>query len=72
METVCILWHLNYGDEKLIGVYASEADTKAAVDRLKDKPGFKEAPEIIQDLDENGFMIGPYELGKDHWTEGFV
>ena len=48
---------------KLIGVYATQADAEAAVDRLRDQPGFRDWP--------NGFSINPYELGRDGWTGGF-
>jgi hypothetical protein len=50
--------------ELLIGVYETELDAKAAVERLKNKPGFVDFP--------NGFQVVPYELNQDHWTEGFV
>jgi hypothetical protein len=74
MSEVFILWHVHDGDEKLIGVYASEPDAIATYKRLKDKPGFKDYPDLISGYDEgdNGFMLGPHEVGKDHWTEGFV
>jgi hypothetical protein len=50
--------------ELLIGVYAAESDAQAAIMRLRDKPSFVD--HIA------GFQIEPYELGRDHWTEGFV
>lgn len=50
-------------DIKLIGVYGSEADALAAQERLSAAPGFSEYPE--------GFLIDTYELGQDHWIEGF-
>jgi homoserine kinase type II len=49
-------------EELLIGVYDKE-EAKAAIDRLKEKPGFVNARE--------GFHIHPYEINRDHWTEGF-
>jgi hypothetical protein len=68
MDTVYILWHMNTvdgeEDENLIGVYRSEEDAKQAIERVKDKPGFKDAPA--------GFVIDTYPLNKDHWEEGFI
>jgi homoserine kinase type II len=49
--------------ELLIGVYGTEQDAKAAVERLRDKPGFADFPQ--------GFLIEQYEVNQDHWTEGF-
>jgi hypothetical protein len=68
MEQVFLLWHVlgldGADDEKLIGAYRSESDAKAAIERLRDKPGFSDF--------RDGFQICPYELNRDHWTEGFV
>lgn len=70
MESVFLLWHVQTfpdtddEDEKLIGVYRTEEDAKAAILRVKDKPGFVESP--------TGFEISRYELNKDSWTEGYV
>jgi hypothetical protein len=69
MEKVWLLWHTHPGGEddenaKLIGVYASEVDALAAKDRGKDQPGFVDWPE--------GFFAEAYEVGKDHWEEGFI
>jgi hypothetical protein len=50
--------------ELLIGVYSSEAEAKAAIERVKNKRGFREFQE--------GFQISPYQLNRDHWDEGFV
>ncbi len=70
-DAVFLLWHVMpvdpedpVDDEKLIGVYESEASAEAAIARLRGKPGFAESPE--------GFQIGEYVLDKDHWTDGFV
>ena len=49
---------------KLLGAYATREDAEGAILRLKDQPGFRDWPE--------GFSIGRYRLGEDHWTEGFV
>jgi len=51
-------------DEKLIGVYRVQADAQAAIERLRNKPGFVTFPD--------GFHIDRYELNRDHWTEGYV
>ncbi len=69
MTKVYLLWHVHEvagseDEEKLIGVYATEADAMGAIDRLRDKPGFKDLPE--------GFQIVRYTINKDHWQEGFV
>ena len=48
---------------KLIGAYSSEAAAKAAVDRLRSQPGFRDRP--------NDFQIETYELDLDHWPQGF-
>jgi hypothetical protein len=50
--------------ELLIGMYETEADAKAAIDRLEGKPGFVDFP--------NGFQVHTYELGRDSWVDGFV
>jgi homoserine kinase type II len=47
-----------------IGIYSSEAEARAAIARLSDKPGFRDYAE--------GFNIYPYTLDSDGWTEGFV
>ncbi len=64
IDVVYLLWHTDaYGDEKLIGVYRTEADAHAALERTDAKPGFS---------DKGGlFEIADYRLNKDHWTEGF-
>jgi len=69
MTTVYVLHHVMREfeadeDAKLIGVYSSEGDVRAAIDRVGAHPGFRDNP--------SGFQFEPYELNKDHWTEGFV
>ena len=69
MDRVFILWYVvapDAEDEKelLIGVYRTDEDAKAAIERLKDQPGFRDAPQ--------GFQIVPYGLNQDHWTQGYV
>jgi hypothetical protein len=67
-ESVFVLWHVHERDGKdeelLIGVYATEADAKTAIKRLRSKGGFVEAPE--------GFRINRYELNRDHWEGGYA
>lgn len=68
MNSAFLLWHTHEidgeSDDKLIGVYRTREDAKAAMCRLSDKPGFREAL--------NGFEVTEYVVGKDHWTEGYV
>lgn len=70
-NSVFLLWHVcrvnddeDEEDEKLIGVYRTEEDAKAAIARLIDKPGFIDT--------QDGFQYHKYELNRDHWTDGFV
>lgn len=59
----------------MIGVYESRSAAEEAVKRLASQPGFRESPNIIDpstDEEDNGFYIDEYEIGKDHWPEGFV
>lgn len=68
MKSVFVLQH-EYESEagideiKFIGVYATRANAEAAVKRLVIQPGFRDYPD--------GFCIDEYEIGQDHWTEGF-
>jgi hypothetical protein len=69
MNEVFLLWHVHEltdgeDDEKLVGVYRTEDDARAAIVRLGQKPGFVDHPA--------GFQICPYRLNRDGWTEGFV
>jgi len=50
--------------ELLIGVYSSEVEAKAAIERVRNERGFADYPQ--------GFEIHPYQLNRDHWTEGFT
>ena len=59
----------------MIGVYESQIAAEAAVLRLAHQPGFRDHPEIRNpgtDDRENGFYIDEYQIGEDHWKEGFV
>jgi hypothetical protein len=69
MTHVYLLWHVHTvadseDDEKLIGVYATEPDAMAAIERLRDKLGFRDFPE--------GFRIVEYTVNQDQWQEGFI
>lgn len=50
-------------DDKIIGVYATRSSAEAAIERLKDKPGFRDPRGV--------FGIGPYKLDMDYWADGF-
>ena len=50
--------------ELLIGVYSSETEARAAIDRLKGRRGFAKFPQ--------GFQMHSYQLDRDNWTEGFI
>ncbi|MGA3370918.1 MAG: hypothetical protein ABSC48_04065 [Terracidiphilus sp.] len=68
MERVYLLWHTNptganENNEKLIGVYLTQDAAMAAQSRLIGLPGFSSYPE--------GFDVAAYEVGMDHWTEGY-
>ena len=68
MDSVVLMWHTNKTsedeeDSKFIGAYRSEDDALAAIERLRDKPGFAQTVE--------GFFYERYKLNEDHWTEGF-
>jgi hypothetical protein len=69
VDSIFILWYVRApetADEKelLIGVYSTQEEARAAIGRLKGKPGFAAAPD--------GFPIHPYEIDRDNWTEGFI
>lgn len=69
MKSVFILWHTREipeqeEDSKLIGVYESREEAERAKERGSKQPGFAEHPK--------GFLVDEHQIGKDHWTEGFV
>ena len=70
MATVFLLQHVHefddgHEDVKLIGVFSSEAMARAALERVRDQPGFKDAPE--------GFDISAQNVdGPIGWSEGYV
>lgn len=68
MANVYLLWHeyefpKGQDNEKLVGVYESEAAVQAALDRVKDQPGFVDWPD--------GFKIECRAINADSWEEGF-
>ena len=67
--TVYLLWHsrdVREGptNDKLVGVYSTRAEAEAAIARKLPFDGFRDFPD--------GFLIDPYELDRDAWSEGFV
>lgn len=48
---------------KLIGVFDSESQARAAVERVKGQPGFLDH--------QDGFVIDRYTVNKVNWSEGF-
>jgi hypothetical protein len=68
MRTVYVVLHVHVIEDedeiKLIGVYSSRKQAEAAVERMKQQPGFREEP--------RGFSIDPYALNQDNWTEGYI
>jgi len=77
---VFLLQHLNTlpdgsEDSKIIGIYSSRATAAAAIERLRDQPGFSSSPSLIDptaDEEVDGFYIDEYAVDKDNWPEGFV
>jgi len=51
-------------DELLIGQCSTEREARAAIERVKDRPGFVDAPDGIQ--------IHPDKINRDSWTEVFM
>lgn len=50
-------------DVKMIGVYSSREKAEQAIARASQLEGFRDHPD--------GFVVTPYTLGEDHWTEEF-
>ncbi|MHA7239113.1 DUF7336 domain-containing protein [Arthrobacter sp. TMS1-12-1] len=51
-------------DTKMLGVYASQEEAQARIDRAQTQPGFEDEPEC--------FFIDAATLGEDLWTDGYV
>jgi homoserine kinase type II len=70
--TVWVVWHIDDDaayrsdeNEKLIGVYSSEQLANDAIERLGNKPGFRDFRER--------WRVDEYLLDKDGmWADGFV
>ena len=66
---VYLLWHMHETpageeDNKLIGVYSSPEAAEQARQRKIAFPGFRQLPD--------GFVVDPYTVDEDAWSEGFV
>jgi hypothetical protein len=71
MTVLYALWHscqpdpeIDRDEEKLIGIYSTEAKAREAIERLRLQPGFMDYPE--------GFEIQPSLVDATGWDEGFV
>ena len=70
---VFMLWHIYeqrdgtgiHNEEKLIGVFSSKANAREAIERLKDKEGFR-------DLPLRCFEIHQTKVDQVGWKDGFV
>ncbi len=51
-------------EPKFLGVYATRSEAEAAVQRYREREGFR--------VHLEGFHIDEYELNKDHWKSGFA
>jgi len=58
-------------DAMLIGIYESDESARGAITRLRDKPGFRDHPNVVEDTDQPGFIVESHELGKDGWSDGY-
>ena len=66
---VFLLWHSrplgdDETDDKLLGVYSSEARATGRIETARSAPGFADFP--------NDFLIDPYVIDAEEWAEGFV
>jgi hypothetical protein len=76
MDKVFRLWHFRIasdqeadpGDPAQVpmegGLYSTEDNAKAAIDRVRDRTEFRAWPE--------GFRIYQHALDVDHWEQGFI
>ena len=70
---VFMLWHVyelrdDFGihdEEKLIGVFSSEANAQEAIGQLKDKEGFRDLPLCC-------FEIHKTKVDRIGWEDGFA
>ena len=69
------LFDKNQEDVKIIGIYSSPKKAIKAIDKLSEKPGFKEHSKIIDPNiygETSGFIIHEYKIDKNNWKEGFI
>ncbi|MEU4481688.1 hypothetical protein AB0F68_27025 [Micromonospora sp. NPDC023966] len=60
-----LVWDEADGDDlKMLGVYSSEAQAKARMQRATSLPGFRDEPDC--------FYIARHTVDQDEWTDGFV
>ena len=69
MQKDYFLYHIRYEDTddedvKLIGIYSSYKQAELAIERLKNKPGFIDFPDVFQIFDS--------VFNRDGWCDGFV
>jgi hypothetical protein len=66
MEPMFVVLHdpPESGRVKVIGIYSSDEQARAAIERSRVLPGFAKEPD--------DFVIHRYELDQDHWPRGFV
>jgi hypothetical protein len=59
-------WGDGHEDVKLIGIYSTPAKAAAALNRVRDQPGFRERPE--------GFHISQHTIDPqlDGWPQGYI
>lgn len=51
-------------DLKIVGVYSTREKANEAIERLRQQPGFRDAPE--------GFIVDVYRLDQINWERGYV
>ena len=69
---VFLLWHIHdttddcgiHEEEKLIGVFSSEAKANEAIKQLKGRVGFRDYP-------LNCFEIHKFQMDRLRWADGF-
>ncbi|MEU4426794.1 hypothetical protein AB0F81_39750 [Actinoplanes sp. NPDC024001] len=60
-----LVWDEEDGDDlKILGVYSTEQKAEERLVRARELPGFRDEPDC--------FLIAPYTLDEDRWTEGFA
>jgi hypothetical protein len=79
MKSVFVLQHLHTlpqgeDDVKMIGIYATREDALEATRRLATQPGFRDLPQVNDHTtdDMQGFHVEEYQIGLDHWQEGYA